>query len=394
MSDGLDRTKLPMPDPPFSGSAGRTIGDSVPVVIAAYLIPDLAQQDFDGLVKLVGDKQLTVEGVALVTNDADGNVSIKETGDHLGRKGLAIGGGVGLVVGLFAPPLLASVIVGGAAGALIGKFARHRVESGLEDKMGAALPPGSAGIVAIYDRAKASTVDATLASAVKKSVAHVDGGGAKKLKAALADAQAWAADRHWDQPDQLPPMGSSLEPTRRAPPTDPAAKPSVLFVYYTYTQQTRKVVRGDGRACSAAAAATWPWPRSSSPTPATRTVQPVPHATAVPEVVAMIPAEPRRRPAKIGIPAVVTERDYDLVCIGSPTWWLSTDVPIRSFLESDTASQVLHGKPFAAAVRMPPVLAAQPQDRPPPRHQERWCFRRRHPLPLPRRPGPLAAVAD
>lgn len=160
------------------------------VVIAAYLIPDLAQQDFDALVKLVTDKQLTVEGVALVTNDADGNVTIKETGDHLGRKGLEIGGGVGLVVGLFAPPLLASVVVGGAAGALVGKFASHRVESGLEEKMGAALPPGSAGIVAIYDRGKADTVDATLASSVRKSVAHVDGGGAKKLKAALADAQA------------------------------------------------------------------------------------------------------------------------------------------------------------------------------------------------------------
>ena len=39
----------------------------------------------------------------LVTNDADGNVTITETGDHLGRKGLEIGGGVGLVVGLFAP---------------------------------------------------------------------------------------------------------------------------------------------------------------------------------------------------------------------------------------------------------------------------------------------------
>jgi uncharacterized membrane protein len=160
------------------------------VVIAAYLIPDLAQQDFDALVKLVKDKQLTVEGVALVTNDADGNVTIKETGDHLGRKGLEIGGGVGLVVGLFAPPLLASVVVGGAAGALVGKFARHRVETGLEDKMGAALPPGSAGIVAIYDRAKAGTADTALARAVRKSVAHVDGRGAKKLKAALADAQA------------------------------------------------------------------------------------------------------------------------------------------------------------------------------------------------------------
>ena len=57
-------------------------------------------------------------------------------------------------------------------------------------RLGAALPPGSAGIVAIYDRAKASTVDATLTSAVRKSVAQVDGGGAKKLKAALAEAQA------------------------------------------------------------------------------------------------------------------------------------------------------------------------------------------------------------
>jgi hypothetical protein len=56
--------------------------------------------------------------------------------------------------------------------------------------MGAALPPGSAGIVAIYDRAKASTVDAALASAVKKSVASVDGDGARQLKTALADAQA------------------------------------------------------------------------------------------------------------------------------------------------------------------------------------------------------------
>ncbi|MGO8883910.1 MAG: DUF1269 domain-containing protein [Streptosporangiaceae bacterium] len=160
------------------------------VVIAAYLIPDLAKADFDGLVKLVADKQLKVEGVALVTNHPDGNVTINETGDHLGRKGLEIGGGVGLAVGLLAPPLLASVIVGGAAGALIGKFARHRVESGLEEKMGAALPPGSAGIVAIYDRSKAGTVDATLASAVKKSVAQIDGHGAKRLKSALADAQA------------------------------------------------------------------------------------------------------------------------------------------------------------------------------------------------------------
>jgi uncharacterized membrane protein len=160
------------------------------VVIAAYLIPDLAEQDFDALVKLVEDDQLKVEGVVLVTVDADGTTAIKETGDHLGRKGLEVGGGVGLVVGLFAPPLLAATVVGGAVGGVAGKFAKHRVESGLEEKMGAALPPGSAGIVAIYDRAKTDTVNTTLASAVRKSVAQVDGGGAKELKAALAEAQA------------------------------------------------------------------------------------------------------------------------------------------------------------------------------------------------------------
>jgi uncharacterized membrane protein len=160
------------------------------VVIAAYLIPDLAQKEFDALVKLVEDEELEVEGVALVTSDADGTVSVKETGDHLGRKGLEVGGGVGLAVGLFAPPLLAATVVGGAVGGVVGKFARHRVESGLEEKMGAALPPGSAGIVAVYDRAKSDTVNTTLASAVRKSVAQVDGGGAKELKAALAEAQS------------------------------------------------------------------------------------------------------------------------------------------------------------------------------------------------------------
>jgi uncharacterized membrane protein len=160
------------------------------VVIAAYLIPDLAKRDFDALVKLVEDEQLEVEGVVLVTVDADGTAAVKETGDHLGRKGLEIGGGVGLVVGLFAPPLLAATVVGGAVGGVIGKFTRHKVESGLEEKMGAALPPGSAGVVAIYDRAKTDTVNTALASAVRKSVAQVDGGGANELKAALAEAQA------------------------------------------------------------------------------------------------------------------------------------------------------------------------------------------------------------
>src|SRR4051794_41196613 len=100
------------------------------VVIAAYLIPDLAHDDFDRLVKLVAEKQVEVEGVALVTVDAEGEVAVKETGDHLGRKGLKLGGGVGLVVGLFSPPLLAATVVGAAAGGPGGEVPRPKGGSG------------------------------------------------------------------------------------------------------------------------------------------------------------------------------------------------------------------------------------------------------------------------
>jgi uncharacterized membrane protein len=165
------------------------MSDQKDVLIAAYLFEDLAKQDFDAVLKLAEDKTITVEGVVLVQKDTDGEVHVTETGDHLGRKGLKLGGGVGLAVGLLAPPLLAATAVGAAAGAVTGKFAKHRLESGIGEKMDAALPPGSGGVIAVYDSDGAASVDKALANAVKKSVAHIDGTNAMELKAGLAEAQ-------------------------------------------------------------------------------------------------------------------------------------------------------------------------------------------------------------
>ncbi len=159
------------------------------VLIAVYLVPELAQEDFDALLALVGDKTVTTDGVVLVTKDADGEVHVQET-DHAGRKGAKVGGGVGLVVGLFAPPLLAATAVGAAAGGLTGKFAKKRVTSGIGEKMDEALPPGSAGVIAVYDHPHADEVDKALGSAVVKSIAQIDKASAKELKAGLAEAQA------------------------------------------------------------------------------------------------------------------------------------------------------------------------------------------------------------
>ena len=72
----------------------------------------------------------------------------------------------------------------------MGKFAKHRLESGIAEKMDAALPPSSGGVIAVYDSGGADAVDRALANAVKKSVAQIDGMSAKELKAGLAEAQA------------------------------------------------------------------------------------------------------------------------------------------------------------------------------------------------------------
>jgi uncharacterized membrane protein len=167
--------------------------DHKDVLIAAYLFEDLAEKDFNAVLKLAESKAITVEGVVLVQKDADGEVHVNETGDHLGRKGVTLGGGVGLVAGLFAPPLLAATAVGAAAGGVMSKFARHRLESGIGEKMDAALPPATGGVIAIYDSDGADAVKKALANAVRTSVATIDGLSAKELKAGLAEAQAGMA---------------------------------------------------------------------------------------------------------------------------------------------------------------------------------------------------------
>ncbi len=121
------------------------------VLVAGYANIETATEDFDHLVRLVQDKQVEIEGVILVTHDVNGNVSVRQTGNHLGRKGAGWGGGVGVAVGLFSPPLLASAAVGAVAGGVVGKFIDHRLENELHDKIGENLPPGSAGSIAVFD---------------------------------------------------------------------------------------------------------------------------------------------------------------------------------------------------------------------------------------------------
>ncbi len=131
---------------------------------------------------------------------------------------------------------------------------------------------------------------------------------------------------------------------------EPEKRPSVLFVYFSYTNQTKKVLDTVAEVLSEQgcevtfAAIELTDPRYE------RRFKEFPMPKPFREVVAMIPAELRNKHVQIGVPDTVSEQDFDLVCVGAPTWWLSTDAPIRTFMESETAGKVLKGKPFAAVV--------------------------------------------
>jgi arylsulfatase A-like enzyme/uncharacterized membrane protein len=158
------------------------------VLVAGYQSVDVAHKDFDTLVALVQQQQLRIDAAILVAHDADGNVTVVDTGDHLGRKGAAWGGAVGFLVGLAAPPLLAATVVGAAGGAVLGKLAGHKLEQGLHDKLGAAMKPGTAAIIAEFDAEQRLAVEQALPGSPMKSVVETDQQGARALKDSLAEA--------------------------------------------------------------------------------------------------------------------------------------------------------------------------------------------------------------
>ena len=129
-----------------------------------------------------------------------------------------------------------------------------------------------------------------------------------------------------------------------------AGKPRVLFVYYSYTRQAltisetmAAVFRDRGWHVDLAAIEL-----TDARYSARFSRFPLKHAYF--DVIAMLGPQLRRATGEIRIPAVVESGTYDLVCIGSPTWWLTTCLPIRSFLTSAAAARLLDGRPVATFV--------------------------------------------
>ena len=129
-----------------------------------------------------------------------------------------------------------------------------------------------------------------------------------------------------------------------------ALRPSVLFVYYTHTGQTSAVMEAMAdvlreRGCEVSQAAI----EFTDPRYADKFSR-FPFRHALFDLLAVLPAQLRRATGAIRVPEQAREGDYDLVCFGSPTWFFTTNMPLRSYLKSNDAANVLAGKRFAAYV--------------------------------------------
>jgi arylsulfatase A-like enzyme/uncharacterized membrane protein len=164
------------------------MADNKILVVAAYQDPAQAQREFDALAERVGAGELASEGMILVGKSRDGETVIKDTGNRLGRKGAGWGGGVGVLVGLFAPPLLASIAVGAVAGAVVGKFAGHKLTRGIQAKVGEAISAGSAIIIGLFPAEERLAAEQAMPGSPMKSVVEADGGGISDLEEALTAA--------------------------------------------------------------------------------------------------------------------------------------------------------------------------------------------------------------
>ena len=131
---------------------------------------------------------------------------------------------------------------------------------------------------------------------------------------------------------------------------DPATKPSVLFVFYTHTQQSLRVADAmAGVLCERGCDVSLAGVEFTDPHYA-RKFGRFPFRHGVLDLLTVLPAQVRRATGQIRIPDAAREGDYDLVVFGSPTWFFTTNMPLRSYLKSADAGKVLAGKRFAAYV--------------------------------------------
>jgi menaquinone-dependent protoporphyrinogen IX oxidase len=124
----------------------------------------------------------------------------------------------------------------------------------------------------------------------------------------------------------------------------------VLLLYYSYTGQSHRVLEAAGEVLRERGCEVHNAEIEFTDQRFSRRFSRFPMRHVWPDMLSVLQAQKRRATGEIRTPDTVRNGTYDLICIGSPTWWQTVSMPMRSFLKSDEARELLVGKPFAVFV--------------------------------------------
>ena len=163
--------------------------DNLMLVAGTYADAEAAAEDFKTLKAGQDAGEYQVVGAVVMNRDASGNVDVKEHGDAHVAGGAMLGGTAGLVVGLFAPPLLAATAIGAGIGAGIGALRKRHEEKKMGVDVEEYLPPGSSAVVAVVDDVYADKVENALVKSDKRINKAIDSGDYDELQKAISKSQ-------------------------------------------------------------------------------------------------------------------------------------------------------------------------------------------------------------
>jgi uncharacterized membrane protein len=147
--------------------------DGVFVFVATYPDRDGAEADYDVVKDLHSAGAIGTYDAAVVDKDAEGKVHVhkhEKPTQHGAWSGLAVGAVVGL---LFPPAIIASGVVGAAAGGLISHLWRGMSRSDLRE-LGEALDDGEAALVVIGKSKLEETLNKELRRAERTYEKEID----------------------------------------------------------------------------------------------------------------------------------------------------------------------------------------------------------------------------
>lgn len=121
-------------------------------------------------------------------------------------------------------------------------------------------------------------------------------------------------------------------------------KPRVLLLYYTFTNQTRRVADAMAEVFREQG---WETHECAIEFIDERYRIEFPFRPFWPRLMRWFLPQLAGRTGEIYVPEDTVTGAFDLICIGSPTWWLHPAMPVVSFLTSESSRRLLAGRPFA-----------------------------------------------